>query len=91
MNIRGNTTEMNVIRGTATEMNVIQGAIGKPKYSRGASAYEVAVINGFSGTEEEWLASLKPVRGVDYWTEEDVANIVAEVLASNFVDTATVE
>lgn len=26
---------------------------------RGASAYEVAVENGFEGTEEEWLASLK--------------------------------
>ena len=26
---------------------------------RGASAYEVALQNGFSGTEEEWLASLK--------------------------------
>ena len=26
---------------------------------RGASAYEVAVANGFSGTEEEWLASLQ--------------------------------
>ena len=25
----------------------------------GLSAYEVAVINGFQGTEEEWLASLK--------------------------------
>ena len=26
---------------------------------RGYSAYEVAVQNGFKGTEEEWLASLK--------------------------------
>lgn len=25
---------------------------------RGLSAYEVAVNNGFSGTEQEWLASL---------------------------------
>ena len=26
---------------------------------RGESAYDVAVRNGFTGTEEEWLASLK--------------------------------
>jgi len=31
----------------------------------GESAYEVAVENGFTGTEEEWLASLKGERGSD--------------------------
>ena len=30
---------------------------------RGKSAYEVAVENGFSGTETEWLASLKGATG----------------------------
>lgn len=30
---------------------------------RGASAYEIAVANGFVGTEEEWLASLKGEKG----------------------------
>ena len=43
----------------------------------GASAYEVAVANGFVGTEAEWLESLKgkdgytPVKGVDYFDGED--------------------
>ena len=32
---------------------------------RGYSAYEIAVQNGFVGTEEEWLASLKGDRGDD--------------------------
>lgn len=32
---------------------------------RGPSAYEVAVKNGFEGTEEEWLASLKGEPGAD--------------------------
>lgn len=32
---------------------------------RGYSAYEIAVQNGFEGTEEEWLASLKGERGDD--------------------------
>lgn len=32
---------------------------------RGLSAYEVAVKNGFDGTEKEWLASLKGKPGAD--------------------------
>ena len=31
--------------------------------ARGYSAYEVAVLNGYTGTEEEWLASLKGEQG----------------------------
>lgn len=31
----------------------------------GKSAYEIAVDNGFTGTEEEWLASLKGEKGND--------------------------
>ena len=30
-----------------------------PQGPKGKSAYEVALENGFTGTEEEWLASLK--------------------------------
>lgn len=56
----------------------------------GKSAYELAVENGFEGTVAEWLASLKgvdgqdgadgaeghtPVKGLDYFTAEDVAQI----------------
>lgn len=46
-------------KGNATGTNVVRGAIGTPKFARGASAYEVALVNGFEGTEEEWLESLK--------------------------------
>lgn len=51
----------------------------------GKSAYEVAVVNGFEGTEEEWLESLKgadghtPVKGVDYFTEKDKAEIQSNI------------
>lgn len=45
----GNAESKNVLRGKLTGLEMIQGY----------SAYEVAVINGFSGTEKEWLASLK--------------------------------
>lgn len=62
----------------------------------GKSAYDIAVDNGFFGTEQEWLESLKgvagangadgkdgtngadgytPVKGTDYWTAEDKAEI----------------
>lgn len=56
----------------------------------GKSAYEIAVDNGFIGTETEWLESLKgepgkdgvpgadgytPVKGTDYWTNEDISEI----------------
>ncbi|MDO4614643.1 MAG: hypothetical protein Q4B15_03345 [Lachnospiraceae bacterium] len=53
----------------ALNVNLVQS--GKD----GLSAYEVAVKNGYEGTEEEWLASLKPVKGKDYFTEADIAEI----------------
>lgn len=52
----------------------------------GKSAYEIAAENGFEGTEEEWLASLKgdpgytPQKGVDYYTEEDKDELIAEII-----------
>ena len=49
---------------------------------KGESAYEIAVSNGFVGTEEEWLASLSPsinengnweIGGVDTGVAADVS------------------
>ncbi len=37
----------------------IPDAVSGPAGADGDSAYEIAVANGFTGTEEEWLASLK--------------------------------
>ena len=37
---------------------------GQQVQARGLSAYEIAVLNGFSGTELEWLQSLKGEPGV---------------------------
>ena len=50
------------LKGNATG-NSLQGSVNKLTELHGYSAYEVAVINGFSGTEEEWLASLKGDKG----------------------------
>lgn len=42
----------------------VKGKItGIPDMIKGYSAYEVAVINGFKGTEQEWLESLKGEKG----------------------------
>lgn len=65
----------------------------------GESAYEVAVRNGFEGTEEEWLASLKGEPGADgdtgksayeyakdggyTGTEEDFAKSLADIDNTN--------
>lgn len=37
----------------------LHGVINRLYELRGYSAYEVAVLNGYRGTEKEWLASLK--------------------------------
>lgn len=37
----------------------LKGSIRYTDFVRGASAYEVAVANGFKGTAQEWLDSLK--------------------------------
>jgi hypothetical protein len=63
-------------------VHVTQGGGGKD----GKSAYEIAVKNGFKGTEAEWLQSLHgkdgktPKKDIDYWTEDDKEEIVADVL-----------
>ena len=52
----------------------------------GKSAYEIAVENGFIGSEQQWVESLKgndgktPEKGVDYWTNADQQSIVNDVL-----------
>lgn len=44
--------------------NSMQGKLANPTL-RGYSAYETACQNGFEGTEQEWLESLKGVKGED--------------------------
>lgn len=70
------------LQGNA-EGTALKGKINKLTELHGYSAYEIAVINGFSGTEEEWLASLKGEKGEDYvLTEADKTEIADIVLAS---------
>ena len=72
MSLQGNATAKG-IRGKINSLDTLT-----------IDAYGVAVRNGFEGTVEEWLASLKgyaPEKGVDYFTDEDkqeIANYVRD-------------
>ena len=55
-----------------------------PSTQNGKSAYEIALENGFEGTEAEWLESLK---GADAVGEENVKNIGEINLWSEFRNT----
>ena len=63
------------ISGTIQGGAIVRGKEGK-------SAYEVAVKNGFSGTEAEWLASLKGEKGDAFvyadFTAEQLAALKGE-------------
>ena len=54
----------NTINGTVPTDEHIKGKVGVASGYDGESAYEVAVKNGFEGSETEWLASLKGKSGV---------------------------
>ena len=49
--------------GTLTSGGTIIGGLGTVIARDGKSAYEIAVNNGFEGTEAQWLASLKGADG----------------------------
>ncbi len=51
------------ITGNTKVKNSLVGNIHLLKTIPGYSAYEIAVKNGFEGTEKEWLASLKGDKG----------------------------
>lgn len=52
------------------------GGTQGPKGEDGESAYEIAVRNGFEGTEQEWLESLKGQDGKDGTDGNDGVSVV---------------
>lgn len=40
--------------------------------TRGASAYEIALKNGFEGTEQEWLESLRAEADFTHLSHEEI-------------------
>ena len=99
-----NATQANVEAPVEIQLSlgnpIYRGPEGKPGKDGtighdGKSAYEVAVDNGFTGTETEWLASLQgssantPVKGVDYFTEQDIQDFIAQIPEPNLSAYAT--
>ena len=86
MSLTGNASVSNELQGSVESGGEVRGKLSGLEFIQGKSAYEVALINGFNGTEEEWLASLKgaggktPLKGVDYYTEAEKKVLVEEVL-----------
>lgn len=54
---------MSDIVGTIATKGTMRGSLNVVYGKDGESAYELALLNGFEGTEEEWLASLKGEQG----------------------------
>ncbi len=76
------------------ELDIIRAAIAEIKAGgsmggeNGKSAYEIALEKGFEGSEDQWLETLRgaaghtPVKGLDYFTEADKAELVNCVVAA---------
>lgn len=86
--LQGSLPKSTALTGSLPKQTDLKGAVTYPEKIYGKSAYEVAVMNGFEGTETEWLASLKgdkgstPIKGVDYFTSDDKQELVKELLDS---------
>jgi hypothetical protein len=82
MSMKGSANSFIELRGNVSNSGKVKGSLSSPKEIQGESAYEIAVLNGFVGSEAEWLASLvgpKPEKGKDYFTPEDIQAIVNEI------------
>ena len=55
------------------------GGTGTPGKD-GLSAYEIAVKNGFEGSEQDWLNSLQATAEMPAMTQEDITAIFKEVI-----------
>lgn len=62
--IYGSLPTPNDIKGTLATEEKMSGNLAAVFGKDGKSAYEVAVKNGFEGTETEWLASLQGEQGI---------------------------
>ena len=65
MSLTGSVEKNKELQGSVKEKFTMTGKLNGLEFIQGHSAFEVAVINGFAGTEEEWLASLKGKSGND--------------------------
>lgn len=62
--LKGSLSTPKVLRGMVSGAASLSGKISNATL-QGYSAYDIAVMEGYVGTEEEWLASLKGEDGED--------------------------
>lgn len=74
MSTQGTAAGYKELRGSLSGVGAIGSSLSMPDAITGKSAYEIALLHGFEGTEEEWLESLR----VEL-TDEDLEKIVDEV------------
>lgn len=77
--LKGVTNGVKTLSGTLVSSNGLTGKVNISdiiKGKDGLSAYEIAVQNGFEGTEIEWLESLGA-------TQEEIASAVEAYLTEN--------
>lgn len=77
MSLTGKVAADKLLRGKISKLDVIY-----------TDTYEIAVKNGYKGTVEEWLASIKPVVGKDYFTDADKQEIVKAVVQETLQNTS---
>lgn len=81
------------LRGNAESYEELRGSLTVPEAIQGKSAYEIALLNGFEGTEEEWLASLKGDKGDkgdSYILTEADKTEIADIVLTSFVNVSEV-
>lgn len=66
------TKKLNYLMSAIADTQGAQGDTGENGYD-GKSAYQVAVDNGFVGTESQWIESLKGVQGEDGLSAYEIA------------------
>lgn len=73
MSVNGNISAVGEIRGTVSGTGAVHGSVSGPAPIRGSTggmkvlhtdSYAIAVANGFVGTVDEWLESLKGKDGI---------------------------
>lgn len=73
--LRGSVSGRGTMNSSLVGDGTMGGSLAMPDAITGKSAYEIALLHGFEGTEEEWLESLK----ADF-SDEDLDKIADEVV-----------
>ena len=84
--LSGTLQALGSLTGEFSKADALEGNLAN-EVLRGYSAYQVAVLNGFEGTEQEWLDSLKggsaEIPSLDGYATEDYVNSLYNKLQSN--------